>query len=74
MGGCNIDIDRRHSIAIACPFVSRVAIGSCRYEKAGYKASGSLIIASFFYRISRLAPPHPGHVLVTISNQQVCSH
>jgi hypothetical protein len=55
MGGCNIDIDRRHSIAIACPFVSRVAIGSCRYEKAGYKASGSLIIASFFigFRVSR---------------------
>jgi hypothetical protein len=23
MGGCNSDIDRRHSIAIACPFVSR---------------------------------------------------
>jgi hypothetical protein len=27
----------------------------------------------FFYsRISRLARPHPGHVLVAISNQQVC--
>jgi hypothetical protein len=23
MGGCNRDVDRRHSIAIACPFVSR---------------------------------------------------
>jgi hypothetical protein len=28
----------------------------------------------FFTAISRLARPHPGRVLVAISNQQVCSH
>jgi hypothetical protein len=37
-----------------------VAIGSCRYKKAGYKASGSLLIAFFFsYKQKDFAPRAP---------------
>jgi hypothetical protein len=36
-------------------------------QKAGYGVI-------FFSGTSRLAGTHPGHVLVEISNQQVCSH
>jgi hypothetical protein len=46
-------------------------------QKAGYRKTPAVPIVtnSFFYsRISRLAPPHPGHALVAISNQQVCSN
>jgi hypothetical protein len=46
MGVCNIDIDRRHSIAIACRIVSRSNPADMK-SKAGYKASGSLAIAFF---------------------------
>jgi hypothetical protein len=33
-----------------------------------------LIIGFFQGDFAPLAPPHPGHVLVAISNQQVCSN
>jgi hypothetical protein len=33
-----------------------------------------VLIAFFYSRISRLVPPHPGHILVAISNQQVYSN
>jgi hypothetical protein len=44
----------------------------------GYKVAWierpSQWLFDFYSRISRLAPPHPGHVLVAISNQKVCSN
>jgi hypothetical protein len=46
MGGRNSDIDRRHSIAIACPFVSRSNPANMKSEKAGYKINGTVLIAS----------------------------
>jgi hypothetical protein len=56
MGGCNSDIDRWHSIAIACPFVSRSHPANMKRRVIKLTV---LCLLLFFYRISRLARPHP---------------
>jgi hypothetical protein len=76
MSGSNRDIDRRHSIAIACPFVSRSNPTDVK-RRGLYGVDGTALIifsaggfrASLAPR-SRIAPP----VSKILSNQQVCSH
>ena len=72
MGGFNRDIGV--GIAIALDGKVMQELRQPLNRRRVIKLTAPSLIAFFFYRISRLARPHPGHALVAISNQQVCSH